>query len=172
MLPGLELLIEQCAPNVAPSTLMAIIKVESGGRPLAMNVNGKQRLARQPNSPTEAVAWAHWLIERGHSIDLGLTQVNSRHLSRLGWPPEALFEPCWNIAAGALILTENYTAAAKKYGLGQEALRAAISAYNTGNHKAGFTNGYVRKVSAAAGRWPATPITPPAATAAPQLVER
>lgn len=29
-----------CAPNVAPATLEAVIRVESGGNPLAINVNG------------------------------------------------------------------------------------------------------------------------------------
>ena len=134
--------------------MMAIIKVESGGNPLAMNVNGKQRLARQPASAIEAVAWAWWLINKGYSVDMGLAQVNSRNLQRLGLPPEAMFDPCYNIAAGAQILTENYAAASKKFGSGQVALRAAISAYNTGNHSGGFSNGYVRKVSVAAGKWP------------------
>lgn len=155
MLPGLEQLIIQCAPNVAPTTMMAIIKVESGGNPLAINVNGKQRLARQPSSVIEAVAWAGWLIDKGYSVDLGLAQVNSRHLQRLGLPPQAMFEPCYNIAAGAQILTENYANASKKFGSGQAALRAAISAYNTGNHSSGFSNGYVQKVAVAAGKWPA-----------------
>lgn len=153
MLPGLDQLVIQCAPNVAPTTMMAIVRVESGGNPLAMNVNGKQRLTRQPASVIEAVAWSWWLINKGYSVDMGLAQVNSRHLQRLGLPPDAMFEPCYNIAAGAQILTENYTEASKKYGSGQTALRAAISAYNTGNHTRGFTNGYVKKVSAAAGKW-------------------
>ncbi len=56
MLPGLEQLIVQCAPQVAPVTMMAIVKVESGGNPLALNVNGPQRLARQPGSKAGAVA--------------------------------------------------------------------------------------------------------------------
>ena len=29
-----------CAPNIAPVTLEAVIRVESGGNPLALNVNG------------------------------------------------------------------------------------------------------------------------------------
>lgn len=152
MIPGLEQLIVQCAPNVAPTTMMAIVKVESGGNPLAMNVNGKQRLARQPGSAEEAISWSWWLINRGYSVDLGLAQVNSRHLPRFGLPPEAMFDPCWNVAVGARILTENYSSASQKFGSGQAALRAAISAYNTGNHKTGFTNGYVGKVSSAAGK--------------------
>lgn len=171
MMPGLEQVIAQCAPNVAPVTMMAIVKVESGGNPLAINVNGKQRLARQPRSLVEAVAWANWLVDKGYSVDLGLAQVNSKHLRRFGLTAETLFYPCYNIAAGAQILTENYTQATKKYGGGQSALRAAISAYNTGNHTAGFSNGYVRKVTGAVGKMAALNAIPPSASS-PELVSR
>lgn len=149
MLPGIELLLQQCAPNVAPTTMLAIIKVESRGNPLAINVNGQKRLARQPASLNEAISWADWLISRGYSVDMGLTQVNSQHLKRLGLSAQTVFDPCLNVAAGGRILTENYTDASRKFGSGQAALRAAISAYNTGNHTTGLSNGYVRKVTAA-----------------------
>lgn len=170
MMPGLEQIIAQCAPNVAPVTMMAIVKVESGGNPLAINVNGKQRLARQPRSFIEAVAWANWLVDKGYSVDMGLAQVNSRHLRRFGLTAETLFYPCYNIAAGAQILTENYTQASKKFGDGQSALRAAISAYNTGNHTSGFSNGYVRKVALAVGKVASS--SPQTIDASPVLVSR
>lgn len=150
MLPGLEQLLVQCAPQVAAVTMMAIVKVESGGNPLALNVNGPRRLARQPQSKAEALAWAEWLISRGYSIDMGLAQVNSGNLRRLGTNIQAMFDPCTNLAAGASILSSEYAGAARRLGSGQGALRAALSAYNTGNHRAGFTNGYVARVTAAA----------------------
>ncbi len=150
MLPGLEQLVVQCAPAVATPTMMAIVRVESSGNPLAMNVNGSQHLARQPASKTQAIDWATWLITHGYSVDLGLAQVNSRNLQRLGVAADQMFEPCDNLKAGARILSENYTGAAQKFGPGHLALNAAISAYNTGNYRNGFTNGYVAKVAAAA----------------------
>lgn len=150
MLPGLEQLVVQCAPQVAPVTMMAIVKVESGGNPLAINVNGSRRLARQPRSKAEALAWSDWLISRGYSIDMGLTQVNSANLPKLHANIGAMFDPCANLAAGASILTREYAGASHRLGSGQEALRAALSAYNTGNHRAGFANGYVARVTAAA----------------------
>ncbi len=150
MLPGLEQLLVQCAPQVAPDTMMAIIRVESGGNPHAINVNGSQRLARQPTSRQEAIGWASWLIAREYSVDMGLAQVNSGNLQRLGVGAAQMFEPCDNIKAGARILSENYAGASKRYGTGQNALRAAISAYNTGNYQGGFANGYVAKVDASA----------------------
>ena len=132
--------------------MMAIVKVESGGNPLAINVNGLRRLARQPRSKKEALAWSEWLIDRGYSIDMGLTQVNSANLGRLRANIQAMFDPCANLAAGASILTSEYANASRLMGSGQDALRAALSAYNTGNHRAGIANGYVARVSAAARR--------------------
>jgi len=40
-----------CAPNVASVTLEALIQVESGGNPLALNVNGARV---QPATPRNA----------------------------------------------------------------------------------------------------------------------
>ena len=158
MLPGLEQLILACAPQVAPSTMTAIVRVESGGKPYALNVNGAQKLTRQPRNAEEATAWADWLVNRGYSVDMGLAQINSGNLARLGLVPQQLFDPCTNLRAGAKILTENYLGAARQYGGGQDALRAALSAYNTGNYRAGLTNGYVAKVTAAADPSKAPPL--------------
>lgn len=165
MLPGIEQLVVDCAPQVAPVTMMAIVRVESGGNPLAMNVNGKHRLVRQPQSRKQAIAWSEWLISRGYSVDMGLAQVNSANLRRLNVSPAELFDPCANLAAGASILSANYADAARRFGSEQAALQAALSAYNTGNHRKGFRNGYVAKVTAAAhGR---RPVLTPALQAAP-----
>jgi type IV secretion system protein VirB1 len=160
VLPGLEQLVVQCAPQVAPVTMLAIVKVESGGNPIAINVNGSRRLARQPKSKAEALAWSEWLISRGYSIDMGLTQVNSANLARLRTNIHAMFDPCANLAAGASILSREYANASRQLGSGQGALRAALSAYNTGNHRAGITNGYVARVSAAARPERSTPVAP------------
>ena len=146
--------------------MMAIVKVESGGNPLALNVNGSRRLARQPASKAEALAWSEWLISRGYSIDMGLAQVNSANLRKLRTNIGAMFDPCANLAAGASILSREYAGASRRFGSGQDALRAALSAYNTGNHRAGFTNGYVARVSAAARPNTRTTIAPPLMDAA------
>ena len=158
MLPGLEQLILTCAPQVAPSTMTAIVRVESGGKPYAINVNGATRLTRQPRDAEEAGTWANWLVNRGYSVDMGLAQINSGNLSRLGLTPAQLFDPCTNLRAGAKILTENYLGATRQYGTGQAALQAALSAYNTGNYRAGLSNGYVAKVTAAADTSKAPPL--------------
>lgn len=140
-------LIQRCAPNVAPQTISAVMRTESGGNPLAININYKKgRLARKPHSMVEAIGWSKWLIERGYNIDMGLMQINSRNMARFGMTVEQIFDPCTNIYVGSLILTENYVRASDKYGKGQNALFASLSAYNTGHFQRGFRNGYVHRV--------------------------
>jgi type IV secretion system protein VirB1 len=134
-----------CAPNIAPATLEAVIRVESGGNPLAINVNG---LRVQPAPATNAVAAARTAesyIMRGYSVDLGLMQVNSRNLVALGTTVERVLDPCTNVRDGAAILTADYAQAARSRGDGQPALQAALSAYNTGSFYRGFANGYVAR---------------------------
>jgi len=150
MMPGLEQLVVQCAPGAAPQTIMAIVKTESGGRPWTINVNGRTRLARQPASLAQAAAWANWLVRHGYSVDIGLMQVNSQHLARFGATPEQMLDPCFNIAAGTRILSEYYDSASLRYGGPRVPLLAALSAYNTGNFRAGVRNGYVGRVVKAA----------------------
>jgi type IV secretion system protein VirB1 len=137
----------QCAPAVAPDTLQAIIRTESGFDPLALHVNGKFRLNSPPRTLSEAVSWSGWLIEKGYSVDMGLMQINSRNLVRLNMTPAGAFDPCQNIRAGATLLTQDYQRAAALHGGGTRALLYAISAYNTGNFQAGLRNGYVAQVA-------------------------
>jgi len=139
--------IQQCAPQVALSTMQAVIRTESGFKPNALNVNGKARLARQPRSRSEAASWAQWLIARGYSVDMGLMQINSANLARLGLNANTVFDPCRNLQAGASILVDNYKRAKLKTDNSHAALLKAISAYNTGNFHGGFRNGYVARVT-------------------------
>ncbi len=133
-----------CAANVAPITLQAVIEVESGGNPLALHVNG---IEAQPvaSDVAQAVQLAESYIAHGYSVDLGLMQVNSRNLRALGVGVFQAFNPCTNISAGATILSADYANASRLRGPGQAALRAALSAYNTGDFYRGFENGYVAR---------------------------
>lgn len=154
-------LAQECAPWVAHETMAAIVRTESGFRPLAIGINGGAKLTRQPETKAEAVATAKWLIANGYNIDMGLGQVNSANLPKIGLTVENAFDPCQNIAASATILHGNYRAAKRKTGDDQVALHAALSAYNTGSFTRGFSNGYVQRVvgnAAPQGQKPAPPI--------------
>ncbi|WCF29602.1 lytic transglycosylase domain-containing protein [Xylella fastidiosa] len=137
---------QECAPWVATQTMAAIVKTESGFNPLLISVNGGAKLVRQPENKAEAVSTARWLIEKGYNIDLGLGQVNSSNLVKVGLSVEDAFEPCKNLAAAATILQGNFQVAKGKVHDDQAALHAALSAYNTGSFSKGFLNGYVQKV--------------------------
>ena len=134
-----------CAPNVARATLEAVISVESGGNPFAVHVNGLRQRPPSPRDAKDAARIAEQYIARGYSVDLGLMQVNSRHLAALGVTIEQVLDPCTNIRSGATILTADYAEAARNRGEGQLALMAALSAYNTGDFYRGFVNGYVAR---------------------------
>jgi type IV secretion system protein VirB1 len=142
------LLAQDCAPQVAPATLLSIATVESQLDPLAIGVNGRPWRSLRPGSKAEAVRVAARLIASGASADLGLAQINSRNLAWLGLSLEDAFDPCRNLAAAAKVLVASYSA--DRAGEPQVALRAALSRYNTGDAAQGLRNGYVAKVAAAA----------------------
>ena len=119
--------------GVAPSTIAAIIKIESGYNPLAINVNGQIKSPSTADNPQNAAALATTLIAKGFNIDMGLMQINSSHLKPRHLSATELFDPCRNIAIGSQILKENYELAERSFGPGQQALKAALSAYNTGS---------------------------------------
>lgn len=140
---GLDFMLA-CAPNVAPETTQQIIAVESHGNPIAVNVNGAG-LKVHPKDAVDAAGIARSYIAKGYSVDLGLMQINSRNLDKFGYSVEDMFEPCKNIAAGARVLSSFYSAALRTEPDRQMALRAALSAYNTGNFERGFFNGYLAR---------------------------
>lgn len=142
----LTALIARCAPGIGGSTIHAIIRHESHYRPHAIGVNSRYRLKFQPKDKEEAVRWARWLIQHGYSIDMGLMQINSANLQRLGVSVAQVFDDCENLSAGARILTDNYQRAKARYGESQQTWLAALSAYNTGNFYRGFQNGYVANI--------------------------
>jgi type IV secretion system protein VirB1 len=85
-------LASQCAPNVASETVLAIVLTESHGRPFALNVNGAPQPPVTTNA-TSAAATARRYIAAGYSVDLGLGQINSRNMRRLGLTWDTVFDP-------------------------------------------------------------------------------
>ena len=145
-----------CAPEVAPGTLAAVAAAESGFDPLAIYDNTTAHSWRL-RSRAEAADLARTLIGAGHAVDLGLMQIDSADLARLHLAVSAAFQPCASLSAGARVLAEDYTSTEQGGGrdvhiVQQAALRMALSRYNTGSPEAGFRNGYVRRVIAAAAR--------------------
>jgi len=150
ILHGLALanLITQCAPGIAPSTMAAIVQVESGGNPFAIDDNTTRR-SYYPRDRGSAETLASQLTSAGHLVDAGIAQIDSMNFARLGVNVNTIFDPCTNLRAGSQILSSDYDFAKRRYGSGQIALRHAIGMYNTGRLDGG--SGYVQQVLAAAG---------------------
>lgn len=139
-------LAHECAPSVSHATIVAIVQHESGNDPFAVGINGRTRITRQPKNQEEAVDIAERLIAMGVFIDMGLAQINSGNLRKLGLTVAEVFSPCNNIRAAAQVLHWCYDPAEKRHGVGQVALQAALSCYNTGHFERGLRNGYVHNI--------------------------
>jgi type IV secretion system protein VirB1 len=141
---------QHCAPSIGVSTIAAIVRTESGFNPLAIGVNVKKNEVRpkfaKPQTAADAITTAKWLLANGYNIDMGLGQINSANLHRLGVSVDDMFNPCANITAAGTILKGNYQSASLVASNDNAALYAAISAYNTGDFSKGFKNGYVKTV--------------------------
>ena len=96
----------RCLPAVPLTTLSAIIRVESGGNPNAMQIDfprallkqwhlpeGTLRLKRQPATQREALEWLDYFERRGIFVDLGLMQVSTAEAQRRRLPVESLIGP-------------------------------------------------------------------------------
>jgi type IV secretion system protein VirB1 len=147
-------LVRTCAPQADLKSIAAIVKTESGFRPFALSLNyptattkhnlppGRMWLASQPQNEQEAATWSHTLLKSGFTLSIGLMQVSSEE----GYSVETLLNPCSNLQIGWSIFEKKYKQAAQQFGTGDRAVQAALSLYNSGSTKAGFRNGYVRKV--------------------------
>jgi len=118
----------QCAPSVDPHMLVAIGQHESGLDPLTIHDNTTGQVLHGAGVATAASQ----LIAAGHSVDLGLMQINSRNLALLNLSVDDAFTACRSIEAAARLL-------------------ALFSRYNTGSPQRGIANGYATKVTAAMG---------------------
>ena len=146
MLAEFSLLATMCAPLVHPQTMSAIVHQESAYNPYAININGGNKLKRQPRNRNEAIKVAQWLYESGYNFDAGLGQINVKNIAGLNLSVADLFEPCSNLKASSVVLRNCYVKASTKYKNSREALYSALSCYNTGNFSGGIKNGYVQKV--------------------------
>jgi len=141
-----SLLISCLSLGIEPALMLAIVNQESSGNPIAMNVNawdGDQVVAESVDDAVEA---AGRFVEAGYTVDLGLAGINSWNLERLNVSFVEALDPCTSIALGETIFMEGLDRAHADGKLGDDALRAALSLYNTGSMTRGLANGYVDRV--------------------------
>jgi type IV secretion system protein VirB1 len=135
--------IERCLPSSHWGVMQKIVSVESGGELYAIGINKKGYRSKFPTTLREAKREAQKLLDKGLNIDIGLSQINSQHFkpgrifAKKGFVATDALNPCTNLKMGAMILSGNY----RRY----KSLPEALSAYNTGNPRDGFSNGYVER---------------------------
>ncbi|HHY0602198.1 TPA: lytic transglycosylase domain-containing protein [Vibrio parahaemolyticus] len=124
----------ECLFQVHPATATQIIQHESGGKPWVLNVNAlkgqKPPKFKQPNNQQDAIALARQFIQQGHTVDLGLMQINSNNLPHYRVTLEQIFDPCTNLRVGSTILYEGYQRALGTTKNPQIALQKALSIYS------------------------------------------
>ena len=148
MIPVAQLA-QQCAPFVAPTTMAAIVKVESGGRALVILDNSTGR-DYNPQTVPQGITTIDRLLAEGHrQLDVGIAQVDTENFAAYGLTPASALNACTNIRVGAKILEATYKQAAVAYGPGQTALYHAFEAYNSGRLLG--DPGYANKILSAAG---------------------
>ncbi|MGE0047715.1 MAG: lytic transglycosylase domain-containing protein [Acidithiobacillus sp.] len=149
-------LLSECAPLVAPATMAAIVRVESGGNPLAM-YNNATRQTILPSGLAQARAYLSKAIAAGQKVDVGLAQVDTENFAQYGLNGNNAFNACANLRVGSQILAADYFKAARRYGVGQQALFHAFEAYNSGRLRG--DSPYALKILSAAGAPALVPVT-------------
>jgi type IV secretion system protein VirB1 len=114
-----------CAPGVDPHMMVGIAGTESGLDPMYLRDNTSGQVVRGPS----VIATATRLVAAGHSVDLGLMQINSHNLLLLGLGIADAFDACKSITAASKLIE-------------------LFSRYNTGSPTKGIVNGYAQKVTA------------------------
>ncbi len=142
-------LVASCGLVLSPNLVSAIVEVESGGMPYAVNAEGAPAYFR--NQPAAEV-FAQAQIEAGKPVDIGLGQINSDNLESLNLTVGEVFDPCTNLLALQTVYLRGYDLQGDAELSPQEKMMAALSRYNTGHASAGLDNGYVSKVLAAAAK--------------------
>jgi type IV secretion system protein VirB1 len=140
--------VAQCAPQVNPDTLAAIIRVESGGDALVLHDNSNGR-TYHPKTRAQAIQILTTLMATGARVDVGLGQVDTENFARYGLTAHNAFNVCRNIQVAGKILTVDYRLAKMTYPAGQPALYHTFELYNSGNTSGDA--GYADRILAAAG---------------------
>lgn len=135
MLKVLEFLV-QCAPQVSPVLMHALVRRESAFQPFAIGPDSGEAAVQQPKTLLQAVQTARELKAAGKKFSVGLAQIHMRNVESQGLTWEQAFQPCNNLRLGQTILQNFYRTAIKDGYQGIDAIWAALRGYNSGSvHK-------------------------------------
>jgi type IV secretion system protein VirB1 len=99
-IPAALTLALSCAPSIDKYAIVATAQRESGLEPLAIHDNTTGVSLFGDEVPGKAAQF----IAAGHSVDLGLMQINSQNLTMLGLSIPDAFDPCRSMSAAAKLL--------------------------------------------------------------------
>lgn len=142
---------ENCASSIHPDIMFGIASVESTFHPYAIGVGGSNPRSIFPDTKAEAISIANQLIANGERFDAGIAQINVQNFDWLELTIDGAFDVCTNLTAAETVLREAYDRSRSAGESKTDALRIAISTYNSGHSTRGVRNGYVGKVMRDAG---------------------
>lgn len=130
---------QQCAVDVEPAVMSAIVHTESNFNPYAIGVVDGS--IKQPTNYVDAVKAVRLLRSQGKNFSVGLAQVNKINFKTYNMNERNMFDPCTNLRAGSSIFANCLKRADSKYGSKHSydgKVRLAMSCYYSGNFKTGF----------------------------------
>ena len=119
-------LVAHCAPQVDIATAHALVAAESSFNANAIGVVAGS-LQRQPRTLAEALATTKRLQMSGWNYSVGLAQINVRNFERLGLTAQSAFDPCVNLSAMQVVLTDCYDRAVRHGAGPQPSLRYCLA---------------------------------------------
>ncbi|MDE9544130.1 lytic transglycosylase domain-containing protein [Xenorhabdus bovienii] len=134
----LSALFSQCAPDVSPITLHALVGVESSGKPYVV-ANVSDGTSHSFDKKDEAIVFVNDLASKNKTYSAGLMQIYSKNFTDYQLTNETVFDHCTNIKVGADILNKCFVKSLKENPSDKQgALRKAFSCYYSGNMTRGF----------------------------------
>ena len=142
------MLLEQCAPQVSPVLMQALVRAESAWQPLAIGMDKAQGAVKQPATLAEAIATAKDLAAAGRRFSVGLAQIHVSNVALYGMTWEQAFDACQNLALGQKILWNFYHRASASGYSGVAAIWAALRGYNSGGVDRAVSDEYANRIFA------------------------
>ena len=164
-----DALLRDCAPQISPVLMQALVRAESAWQPFAIGMDKAQGTVKQPASLSEAVATAKELAAAGRKFSVGLAQIHVSNVNLYGMTWEQAFDACENLAVGQKILWNFYHRASASGYSGVAAIWAALRGYNSGGVDRAVSDEYANRIFAYMSSAPAqvqigvgVPVTTPA----------
>ncbi len=133
---GMAHLLNGCVKPRWREQVAAIVMVESGGWPYALDGIGINR-SLYPRSLSRAVKDADGILAGGHAVAIGLAQINSDNVIRFHLQGRNLFNGCTNLRVAEEVLKDCYRMASRVVS-SRSKRELAWSCYYSGNFWQGF----------------------------------